>query len=367
MLALVVFSVAIGAIIKVWVLDHQTKQIQRQAEVLQTARLAGQRLITLYRKELSSAVASPRLTDRVDGTLLTTPIDPSSMAGPGNTNLWTLYGTDLIDLQLLDTNFPTNGLYGSLSGANLQINLSASRTDQKITGTVCYDQPLKEDTRVDLSALSTLLAQASRGISVVGAGSINGSGQQGGVFVASYPGDGAHLKGGASGVVISNPMAGNPEGIVCGLVGDWGGLESTGRPASSTVSLGGACTEPNALAWLDAGVSGGSPLPPQNIVWCNGRNWALLHGAKTGDACTAGRTAVDTDSGSTTYLQPLMCGPGNTYTVGRMLPFKENVTCNASAEGQLATGLADQTIYRCPMHGSTHSHPRSIPICRPSQ
>ncbi|MEY2621191.1 MAG: hypothetical protein RIT26_1011, partial [Pseudomonadota bacterium] len=133
MLSLVVFSVAIGTIIKIWVQDHQIQQVQRQAEVLETARLAGLRISTLYRNALAST-ASPQLSTKVDGTALATPILPTSTTGAGNTNLWTLSGTDLINLQLLDTGFPTVGLYGSLSGAQLQLNLSASRSDQKITG-----------------------------------------------------------------------------------------------------------------------------------------------------------------------------------------------------------------------------------------
>ncbi len=350
MLSLVVFSVAIGAIIKIWVQDHQIQQVQRQAEVLETARRSSQKLITLYRSALAST-ASPQLSTKVDGTALTTPILPTSTAGAGNTNLWSLSGDQLVELQLLDSGFPTSGLYGSLSGAQLQLNLSASRSDQKITGTLCYNQPLLKDGKVDLSALGTLLAQASRGIAVVGANSINGSGQQGGVFVASYPGDGAHLKGSASDISIDNTFSGT-EGIVCGLVGDWGGLESTGRLATAMVSLGGACTEPNALAWLDPG---SASAQPQNIVWCDGIQWKLLNAASVGDGCTAGRTAINSDSNSDTYLQPLMCDKSNKMVAGRLLPFKDNITCNAGAEGRMAAGLNDQRIFRCTYSNSSYS------------
>jgi type II secretory pathway pseudopilin PulG len=342
MLVLVVFSVATGAIIRVWVQDHQIQRVQRQTDVLQTARLASQRLITLYRNNLASTAVSPTLTTKVDGTALTTPIN--STAGAGGTNLWNISVSQLIDLQLLDSNFPVKGVYGSLINAGLQLNLTVSRSDQKVVGTLCYDQPLTQDGRVDLSALGALQTQVSRSVSALGTGPGNDSSFQSGVFVASYPGDGSHLKGSASGISIPNPIAGNPEGIVCGLVGDWGGLENTGRSSYATATLGAACTEPNALAWLRPDSGSSQPL---HALWCNGSNWQLFHGAKVGDSCTAGTMAVNADSASTTYMQPLMCGPSNTLVVGRAVPLKESLTCNSTIEGLLATGQTDRKIYLC--------------------
>jgi type II secretory pathway pseudopilin PulG len=339
MLALVVFSVAIGAIIKVWVQDHQIQQIQRQAEVLQTARLAGQRLVGFYRNALS--LASPSLTTDIEGNALSAAINPTSTSG--GTNVWQFNRQNLVNLKLLDSNFPTQGVFGSLSSANLQFNLSADRSKQRITGTVCYDQPLKKDGQVDMQSLGALLGHVSRNVSVVGTAAVNGSSYQSGVFVAAYPGSSTVLKGAVSGVSPSNPITGQPAGVICALVGDWGGLENTGRSAYTTVSLPSTCTEPNALAWLNTGAG----AQPQNIVWCDGANWKLFHGANAGGACVAGAMSIDADPASSTYLQPLTCGPGNTYVAGRLVPFKEDLTCNASNEGLLATGKTDSKIYRC--------------------
>ncbi|MEY2621192.1 MAG: hypothetical protein RIT26_1012 [Pseudomonadota bacterium] len=341
MLALVVFSVVTGALIQVWVKDHEMQRVQRQADVLQTARLASQRLVSLYRRTLAFPVGIPLLLNRVDGSTLTSPITGSASGGY---NTWVLTQAQLIDLQILDGNFPGSGVYGSLINAQLQLNLTASQSSQKITGTLCYNQPLLKDGQADLSALGALQAQVSRSSSAVSAGTVNNTSHQSGVFVASYPGDGAHLKGSASGINIANPIAGSPEGVVCALVGDWGGLENTGRTAYPAATLNGACTETHALAWLTPDSTSSQPT---HALWCNGSQWKLFQGAQVGDTCNDGAMGVDANASSATYLQPLMCGPSNTMVAGRMVPLKENLTCDNSNLGILAIGKADQKIYRC--------------------
>ncbi|MDI9332508.1 MAG: type II secretion system protein [Alphaproteobacteria bacterium] len=341
MLALVVFSVAIGALIKVWIDDHQTQQVQRQAEVLNTARLANQRLVSFYRNTLGASVAAPSISTAVDGTALVSAI---SGTVSGAENQWTFTRQNLIDLKLLDANFPVNGVWGSLSTAQLQINLKSSRTDQRTTGTACYDQAVRKEGQVDMAGLSALLAQVSRNVSVVSSTGVTGSSYHSGLFVASYPGAGGTLKGSVGGFTLANPISGTPEGIVCTLIGDWGGAETQGRSAVyAVVTVNSACTEPNALAWLNSQGNG----RPQHIVWCNGSNWKLLNGAEVGGACQTGRMAVVEDPASAEFLQPLMCGPGNTYLLGRLAPVKERLTCDASTDGFMAIGQTDSKIYRC--------------------
>ena len=349
-LGLLIFSVAVAALVKLWVDDFDVLKAQRQAEVLQTARLAGQQLVTHYRRSLLGSPAASITTD-INGAALASAISPSSAAG--GVTKWRFNRQHLVNLKLLPSDFPVNGIYGSLLTANLQFDIESFQSSGVISGTVCYDQPLLKGGQLDTLALGTILSQVTGNVALVTPSGGSGSTYQSGVLVASYPGAASVLRGSTVGVTPPNPIAGTPEGIVCGLVGDWGGGEAVARTtATSFVPLGSSCTEPNALAWVNPITAGIGP--PQYIAWCNGAKWRLLNGSKVGDTCAPGQTALLDPSLQTGFpIQPLMCSTATaTTTTGvfvraKLLAFKENWACNAANVGHLAVGKSDQKIYEC--------------------
>ncbi len=334
MLALVVIAAGVGVWLKFWVQDHQVQSVQRQATVLQTARLAGQRLVVHYRDQLLSSAAGTQITLASDGSLLSSPLTPtatSTLAGV-TTVSWRFSVTDLVALKLVDASFPSKGVYGSLVGADLQWDLAARTTaagvgvaaSTQVRGTACYNQPLVRDGQPDGLALSTLMAQVTRNVGVVGTGSAATS-YQSGAFASTLPADPSQLRwsGGQTGLPAGiTPAA----GLVCGLVGDWGGADATGRSAFTTVQLGDTCTEPNALAWLSP--TGGAT--PQHIVWCDASQWKLFMGAAVGQACVQGQMAFDASD-----LRTLWCDPNSLTFVSAYMPTAPQ-TCNIARDGVLA-------------------------------
>jgi hypothetical protein len=309
--------------------DRQVEALQRQAGTLNVARLAGQRLVAIYRNQLvadlsamSSQPANLYLSIASDGSLLSTPLQSDTISSPANnttTVKWRFTGQDLITLKLLDSNFPKTGLYGSLAGASLQLDLTAKLTpasagkpaQNQIQGTLCYTRPLLRDGVPDGAALAALISQVSRKGSVVGTGGGKGisSTIDSGALAISLGADPANLQwSGGSTPVPKDPVNDVPSaitpaaGLVCALVGDWGGVESTGRNALSTANPGDTCGHPNTLAWMAS-----ADAAPRQILWCSGGKWSLFMGAKEGDGCTQGQIAFNSND-----LSILVCDPGGT-------------------------------------------------------
>ena len=348
-LAMVVFSAAIAGVIKVWIDNAEIQKAQRQADLLQTARIAGQRLVASYRNTLTHAPVA-NLSTALDGTTLVTPIAPAAGA-PAGSNAWAFTRDDLVNLKVLNTNFPTTGTYSSLGNATILVNLSADQTTKKITGTVCYSEPLTKGGVLDTSGLGILMSQMSKGDAVIdGSNSKSNSG----VFVASYPGSSTQLRGSNTTITPPNPITGTPAGIICALVGDWGGTENFGRSAYTVVKLGTACSDPNALAWVNPVSSGAQP---QHLAWCNNSIWKLPNSGLVGDGCTAGQMAFKDPGSTTDTITPLTCIPNSTSTpVGtlkpsRYVPVKEDITCDSARQGLLGIGATDSKVYFC--HNST--------------
>lgn len=349
LLALVVIAAGVGVWIKFWVQDHQVQSVQRQADVLQTARLAGQRLVVHYRDKLLSGAA---LTHAIDGSGMSASLLPTgtSAAAGVTTVSWTFEVASVVLLKLLDASFPERGVHGSLSNAKLLLNLTATTLtpssasgmapSTQVRGTVCYDRPLVRDGQPDGLALSTLMAQVSRNVGVVGTGGASTS-YQSGVFAITMPNDPTQLLW--SGGRIPLPSGITPAvGLVCGLVGDWGGSDATGRAAFTTVKLNDTCTEPNALAWLSP--TGGAT--PQHIVWCNGSQWKLFKGGDVGQTCSVGQMAFNNAD-----LRPLWCSTFGTFVLAYappiFVPGPGALACNSSNSGMLAVRLGSGAPMWC--------------------
>jgi hypothetical protein len=165
-LALAVISAAVGLGVQRWGSDLQMRSVQRQAELLQSARLAAQRLVSIYRNQLvvSSGGVTPQLLVAIDGTPLNYPPPYLSAIGPSSTDvsgvttaLWRLSGSDLINLKLLPAGYPIEGVYSGLAGATLQLDLTATYTpasasatasalsSNQVKGTLCYTRPMMRE------------------------------------------------------------------------------------------------------------------------------------------------------------------------------------------------------------------------------